>query len=74
MPVAIAMRWLNDAANGGVTFQRYVEAGNPRPPGKGVRNETYGAVEAALFRRKGRASLVIQNVSDEARVWRSSRT
>ena len=70
MPVAMAMRWLNDAANGGATFQRYVEAGNPRLPGKGVRNETYGAVEAALFRREGRATLVIQNVSDKARVWR----
>ena len=70
MPVAMAMRWLNDAANGSVAFQRYVEAGNPRLPGKGVRNETYGAVEAALFRSKGRATSVIQNVSDEARVWR----
>ena len=70
MPVAMAMRWLNDAANGSVAFQRYVEAGNPRLPGKGVRNETFGAVEAALFRSKGRATSVIQNVSDEARVWR----
>ena len=66
----MAMRWLNNAANGSVAFQRYVEAGNPRLPGKGVRNETYGAVEAALFRSKGRATSVIQNVSDEARVWR----
>lgn len=70
MPVAMAMRWLNEAANGGVTFQRYVEAGNPRLPGKGVRNETYGAAEAALFRRNGSATLVLQNVSNEARVWR----
>jgi hypothetical protein len=70
MPVAMAMRWLNEAANGGVTFQRYVEAGNPRLPGNGVRNETYGAVEAALFRCKGRLTMVLQNVADEARVWR----
>ena len=43
-----------------MTFRRYVEPGNPRPPGKGVRNETYGAVEAALFRREGRATLLAE--------------
>jgi hypothetical protein len=70
MPVAMAMRWLNEAANGGVTFQRFVEEGNPRLPGKGVRNETYGAVEAGLFRSRGRVTMVLQNVANEARVWR----
>ncbi len=70
MPVAMAMRWLNEAANGRVTFQRFVEEGNPRLPGKGVRNETYGAVEAGLFRSRGRVTMVLQNVANEARVWR----
>ncbi len=71
-PVAVALRWLNVAANGGVTYQRFTEAGNPRVPGKGVRAESYGAVEAALFRGKNRATLILQNASGEARVWKVS--
>ena len=70
VPVAVALRWLDVAANGGVTYQRLVEAGNPRIPGKGVRSESYGAVEAALFRGRDHVTLILQNASGDARVWK----
>jgi len=72
VPVAVALRWLNVAANGGVTYQRFMEAGNPRIPGKGVRSESYSAVEAALFRGKDHVTLILQNASGDARVWKVS--
>ena len=70
-PVAVTLRWLNDAANGGATYQRYVEQGNPRIPGGGVRRETFGAIEAGLFRHKSRIVMLVENASDDARLWRS---
>ena len=56
----------------GCTYQRFIEAGNPRIPGRGVRSETYGAVEAALFRGKDHVTLILQNASGDARVWKVS--
>ena len=73
VPVAAALGWLNEAANGGATFQRFTEAGAPRIPGGGVRKESYAAVEAALFRGPGHATLILQNVSAEARDWQAGR-
>jgi hypothetical protein len=69
VPVAVALRWLNVAANGGASYQRFLEAGNPRIPGRGVRSESYGAVEAALFRSHDHVTLILQNASGAARVW-----
>ena len=70
MPAALALRWLNEAANGGVRYQRFIESGNPRLRGNGVRAETFAAVEAALFRGRGRAIMIVQNATGEARIWR----
>lgn len=70
VPVAVALRWLNEAANGGVAYQRFVEAGAPRISGNGVRAEAYGAIEAALFRGRNDSTLILQNASDRARSWK----
>jgi hypothetical protein len=70
VPIAVALRWLDVAANGGVIYQRFVEAGNPRIPGRGMRSESYGAVEAALFRGKDHVTLILQNASGDARLWK----
>jgi hypothetical protein len=69
LPHAQTLTWLNEAANGGATYQRFYEAGNPLIPGAGVRQESYGAIEAALLRGNGRTTLILQNASDNARVW-----
>lgn len=68
-PVAMALRWLDEAANGGVSFRRYVEPGGARVSGGGVRAESYAQIEAGLFRGKGRATLIVQNASAASRVW-----
>jgi hypothetical protein len=69
-PATLALAWFNEAANGGVTFRRYLEAGNPRVPGGGAKQETYGALEGALFRARERATLILQNASAEQRIYR----
>jgi len=68
-PPVLALRWFNEAANGGATFQRFVEAGGQRVPGGGALSESYLEVEAALFRLPGRTTLIIQNCSPEARAF-----
>lgn len=70
VPATVALRWLNDAANGGVTFQRYLEPGAERIPGGGVRHENYEPVAGALFRGRGQATFILQNASSEARTWK----
>jgi hypothetical protein len=70
LPAALALTWFNQAAGGGGTFRRYLEAGNPRIPGGGAKPETYAAVEGALFRAADRATLILQNASAEARTYR----
>jgi hypothetical protein len=70
LPAALVLRWFSEAANGGVAFRRYLEAGAPRIPGGGVKKETYAAVEAALFRGKDRATLILQNAAADARTYK----
>lgn len=70
LPAALALAWFNEAANGGVTFRRYLEPGNPRIPGGGVKPETYAAVEGALFRARDRVTLILQNASPQQRTYR----
>ena len=72
VPVAVALRWLNEAANGGVRYQRFVETGNTRLAGNGVRAESYGAIEAALFRGQNCATMICQNAAANTYVWRLS--
>ena len=63
VPTAAAVRWLNEAANGGGSFQRMVRMGARPVAGEGVKPQSYLAVEGGLFRSKGRATLILENGS-----------
>ena len=69
LPATVAFGWLCEAANGGATFQRVVEAGGARIPGGGSKPETYAAIEGAIFRAAGQATLIVQNAASEARSY-----
>ena len=66
-PATAALGWFHEAANGGATFERLVDARAPRLRAEGTEGESYAAVEAALFERAGRRTLIVQNASPEAR-------
>jgi len=67
MAPAVVLRWFNDAANGGSSFQRVVEA-NDRPiSGLGPFKESYHPIEGGLFHSDKRTVLILQNASTEAR-------
>jgi hypothetical protein len=70
MPHVLALRWFNEAANGGATYQRFLQSGAERIPGGGVLGEGYFDVEAALFRKSSAAVFIIQNCSVEERLLR----
>lgn len=70
MPHVLALRWFHEAANGGATYQRFLESGAHRIPGDGAPAESYFEVEAALFRKSKAVTLIIQNCSAEQRVFR----
>ena len=70
MPQVLALRWFNEAANGGATFQRFLEAKSQRIPGGGALGESYFEVEAGLFRKPKSLTFIIQNCSAENRVFR----
>ena len=73
MPHVLALRWFNEAANGGATFQRFLEPGARRIPGGGALAESYLEIEAGLFRKPKSITLIIQNCSAEERVFRLPR-
>lgn len=68
MPHLVAMRWFNEAANGGATYQRLLEAGARAVPGGGPLNEGYLEVEAGLFQKTTGTTLIVQNCSAEPRL------
>jgi hypothetical protein len=63
VPTAAALRWLNEAANGGGSFQRVVQEGVKPIAGEGVVPQSYFAVEGGLFQSKDRVTLILENVS-----------
>ena len=63
VPTAAALRWLNEAANGGGSFQRVVQKGAEPIAGEGVVPQSYLAVEGGVFQAKDRATLILENVS-----------
>ena len=69
-PTYLALRWFHEAANGGATYQRFLESGAHRIPGGGALAESYFEVEAGLFRKSKAVTLIIQNCSAESRVFR----
>jgi hypothetical protein len=67
LPAIQALTWLNHAANGGVTFQRVVEADGVLIDGVKSRSECYRGVEGAWFRSSKSATLILHNVTDTPR-------
>lgn len=66
VPTAAALRWLNEAANGGGSFQRVVEEDAKPIAGEGVVHQSYLAIEGGLFQSQDRATLILENVSANA--------
>jgi hypothetical protein len=65
LPAAVALRWLNEAANAGGSFQRVIQAGARPVAGGGARAESYFAVEGGLFRSGARTTLILENASGD---------
>ena len=63
VPTAAALRWLNEAANRGGSFQRVVEKDAKPIAGEGVVPQSYLAVEGGLFQSKDHTTLILENVS-----------
>lgn len=63
VPTAAALRWLNEAANAGGSFQRVVQAGARAVSGQGAQNESYLPMEGGLFQSGTRATLILENAS-----------
>ena len=64
-----AMKWMNEAANFGATYQPIEIAGAKRLPGTGnMAAFGYTDLSGALFEKSGRKVLILQNVSDKKAV------
>src|ERR1700687_3476088 len=60
-PMAVVLRWLDQAANGGSSYLAYAELGARPIPGGGPWPEAYSAIAAALFQSAAQMNLLIQN-------------
>jgi len=67
-PHILALRWFHEAANGGASYQRFVETNARLLPGGGVLGESYREVEAGMFIKPKVTTLIIQNCSAQKRV------
>jgi hypothetical protein len=65
VPTGAALRWLNEAANAGGSFQRVVQAGATPVAGRGAQNESYFPVEGGLFQSEARTTLILENASGD---------
>jgi hypothetical protein len=69
MAPTVVLGWFDDAANGGSTFQRVVEANGQIIGNLGPFKESYRSIEGGLFRSSQRTVLILQNASTEARLF-----
>ncbi len=67
LPLIQAYTWFDEAANGGVTFQRVIEPNGSVVAGMKSRNEHYRGIEGAWFRSAKAATLILHNVTDRLR-------
>jgi hypothetical protein len=67
LPAVQALAWFCEAANGGATYQRLVEAGAARLPGGGTQAWTYAAIEGAVFNGGPGMTMILQNAAATAR-------
>jgi hypothetical protein len=65
VPTAAALRWLNEAANAGGSFQRVVQAGARPVAGGGAQDESYFPVEGGLFQSGTHTTLILENASGD---------
>jgi len=72
VPTAVALRWLNEAANSGGSFQRIIKKGELPIPGGGVREESYLPIEGGLFVSQGRTTLLVENASSATFIFEPS--
>jgi len=66
-PTAVILRWFNEAANGGSSYQGYIEPAEKRVSGGGLWAEDFVPIEAALFRARDHTTLIVQNATPESR-------
>ena len=66
-PTAVVLRWFNEAANGGSSYQGYLEPAGRRISGGGLWAEDFAPVEAAWFRAGDRTTLIVQNATSKPR-------
>jgi len=59
------LRWFNQAANGGATYQRLKVEGARQVTSSTTSLESYHDVEAVLFRKGGQTTVIIHNASTE---------
>ncbi len=69
MAPAVVLDWFDDAANGGSTFRRVIEAQGAFLSGIGPFKEGYRPIEGGLFQIDKRTVLLLQNGSAEARLY-----
>jgi len=69
MVQTIALTWLDEAANGGGTFQRVVEKDGIPVSNVGPFQESYLPIEGGLFHSVQGTVLILQNASQEARLY-----
>jgi len=69
MAPTVVINWFDDAANGGATFQRIVEANGQVVSNLGPLKESYRPIEGGLFKSGKRTVLILQNASNETRVY-----
>ncbi len=69
MAPTVVVGWFDDAANGGATFQRVVEANGQVVSNLGPLNESYRPIEGGWFQSDRRTVLILQNASAQARAY-----
>jgi hypothetical protein len=69
MPATVVLGWFDHAANGGSSFERVAAADEEPVTGLGVFSESYRPIEGAVFRTSNREALILQNASDQARLY-----
>jgi hypothetical protein len=62
---AVVLQWFDQAANGGSTFQRMVDANGTPITGLGPFSESYVPIEGGLFKSASTTTLILQNASSQ---------
>ncbi len=66
---AVALQWFDQAANGGSSFQRVVDANGTPVTGLGSFSESYLPIEGGLFKSATKTTLILQNASSQIYVY-----